>query len=70
VKTLSDIERVIDTIGAVAIRYIDQRCKSYTGNDWHITPPAGVRVPLPGNELTLVLQGHQSRCAMVAVTLF
>ena len=44
-RTLSDLRKVIETIGTVALNYIAD-CQAKT-DDWYITPPAGVQVPFP-----------------------
>jgi hypothetical protein len=65
-RTLSDLRKVIDTIGAVSLNYIvDRQAET---EDWHITPPAGVRIPFPGGKSVLVLRQHEDRRALVAVT--
>jgi hypothetical protein len=45
VRTLSDLRKVIDTIGTVALNYIVKRQEET--DDWYVTPPAGVQVPFP-----------------------
>jgi hypothetical protein len=66
VKTLHDLRRVVDTIGTTALNYIVKR-QEETDN-WHITPPAGARVPFPGGKSALVLRQHETRRALVATT--
>jgi hypothetical protein len=58
VKTLHDLRRVIDTIGTVALNYIvDRQAET---DDWHVTPPPGAHVPLPGGKSALVLRMHRN----------
>jgi hypothetical protein len=50
----------------VALNYIVKR--QDVTEDWHITPPAGVQVPFPNSKSVLVLRKHETRRALVAVT--
>ena len=65
-RTLSDLRKVIETIGAVALDYIVKR--QADTEDWHVTPAAGVHVPFPNSKSVLVLRKHETRRALVAVT--
>jgi hypothetical protein len=66
VLTLSDLRKVIDTIGTVALNYIVER--QTVTDDWHITSPQGARVPFPGGRSALVLRQHETRRALIATT--
>jgi hypothetical protein len=65
--TFPELERVVDTIGAVGSAAIAKLAK---GNEnWHQTPPCGIRVPFPNGKSVMVLQGLETRRAMVVATI-
>jgi hypothetical protein len=68
VRTINDLQRVIETIGAVAMKYIIEHDD---GSDaWHNTPDDGIRVPFPNHSSVMVLKGHEKHRAMVVTTIF
>jgi hypothetical protein len=58
VRTLSDYERVIETIGAVALTHVAKLAAN--GGDWHLTPECGIRIPFPNSKSALVLSAGSS----------
>jgi hypothetical protein len=67
VRRVDDLQRVIETIGGVAMKFI---VENDDGTDeWHRTPDDGIRVPLP-NSSVMVLKGHEKHHAMVCTTIF
>jgi hypothetical protein len=70
VKTLTDLTRVIDTIGAVALTHIAARIEQGPEDSWFITPPDGIRVPFPNNSSVMILKQHEKRKALIVATIF
>jgi hypothetical protein len=67
VRTLPELEKVVETIGAVGLKAIS---KLATDNEnWHRTPQCGIRVPFPNSKSVMVLQGLETRRAMVVATI-
>jgi hypothetical protein len=68
VRTVDDLQKVIETIGAVAMKYIIEHDD---GSDaWHNTPDDGIRVPFPNHSSVMVLKSHEKHRAMVVTTIF
>jgi hypothetical protein len=66
-KNLSDILRVVDTIGAVGLNYI---ADNDADDAWYKTPANGVRVPFPNRAACMVLKAHATRKALIVATIF
>jgi hypothetical protein len=68
VRTMDELERVIETIGAVAMTYI---IANDNGTDtWHRTADGGIRVPFPNHSAVMILKGHEKHRAMVVTTIW
>jgi hypothetical protein len=71
VRTVTDLSVVIEKTIRVAIEYLTLRglADMATGGDaWLDTPPAGVRLPMPGSDTVIVVKKHETRDALVVAT--
>jgi hypothetical protein len=69
VRTLADLLRVIETIGAVALGHI-AKIDDGTNDNWYKTPASGIRVPFPNHSSVMVLKQHETHKALVVTTIF
>jgi hypothetical protein len=67
VITLPELEKVVQTIGTVGLTAIGKL--GLKSDNWHKTPDCGIRIPFPGGKSVMVLQGHETRTAMVVATI-
>jgi hypothetical protein len=70
VRTLADLLRVIEAIGAAALSHIASSQTEGNEDTWHITPPEGIRVPFPNHSSVMVLKQHEKHKALVVTTIF
>jgi hypothetical protein len=69
VITVDDLEKVVNSLSVTMMKQIEKMQDAHPNDiDWHLTPPAGIRVPINDGRATIILKGHETLKALVLVT--
>jgi hypothetical protein len=67
--TVDDLEKVVNSLSLTMMKQIDKMQDARPDDiNWHLAPPAGIRVPINDGKAAIILKGNETLRAVVLVT--